>query len=1065
MDAGLDLAHRKLGWPKRECVLSPPGTGPSVFASLARRKIQHTLGRLAPHAYPEVGILAADPGGSATDAPFALVCEFKSTVGPHILREAHKLAWNFCHSPLLVTLEPNLIRAWTCCRSPKMGANSADHAELVEARGELRTLSAGAARALGWVELVSGTTLQTYDRYFRRSGRLDQCLLSNLRFARALLLDRNLREDTCHDLLARIMFTQFLFDRRDSRGYAALDRATLRRVRDEAGFSADYEDLKSILRNHADTYKLFRWLNNHFNGDLFPGKGQTPADREAEWQAEMDAVRLEEHLTPLADLVSGTIDMGTGQSSFWPEYSFDTIPLEFISSIYEEFVKRDKPKKEGEAPDPARHGQREAQGVHYTPEYLVDLILDSVLPWQGKEWKVRILDPACGSGIFLVKAFQRLIQRWRNAHPGLDPKASTLKDMLQESLFGVDIDRNAVRVASFSLYLAMCDEIDPKYYWTQVRFPRMMGNRLKDADFFREDVVGFRTVEDAGGYDLVVGNAPWGKDTDTPDAREWAHRDPSNQWPIPNNSIGPLFLPKAAALSKPDGQIAMLQPAGVLLFNSQPTAVEFRRRLFTRFSVTRITNLSALRFGLFRNAVSPSCIIELGPNPPIGEPAEFICPRPSRSAEDDYRVVIDPYGVSRVALREMVEDPHVWPALAWGGRRDLALIRRLKQFDTLEHLEKGGAANTRRGICPGDKKQEQKALKSKPILKTESFPDGTFLYLDSDLLPINDDPYVHSRDSTDMSAFQLPQLIIKETWQSVSARFRAALVKSSAERGPVICTRSYISVHAPEPASVLDAACLAYNSILAPYFFFLTSGRFASYRPEPPKKELLRLPIPPWRPGILDGVKDWGDLDRRVFDALGFIEGGAERSLVEDLVRYVLPELHGASARPGRESTRGSDGREAHLTQYCDFVIRVLKAGFGENKQVAATIFQEPKQYELPIRLVAIHLDWPGRGRVSIEPMAVSTLRTRLAQLHAKGIGRTLDAPPYASNLRFARVYDTLRESGSKIPTVYLVKPDQKRFWTRSMALRDADDVASDIILWRSESQDRSSRAREARRA
>ena len=151
-------------------------------------------------------------------------------------------------------------------------------------------------------------------------------------------------------------------------------------------------------------------------------------------------------------------------------YSFDTIPLEFISSVYEQFVSEDAD----------RHK------AYYTPAHLVDFVLDEGLPWDDRQWNLKILDPACGSGIFLVKAFQRLVHRWRKANHGKAPRVSDLKPILENNLFGVDINHDAVRVASFSLYLAMCDAIDPRYYWKQVVFPRLRGVRMLEADFFDE---------------------------------------------------------------------------------------------------------------------------------------------------------------------------------------------------------------------------------------------------------------------------------------------------------------------------------------------------------------------------------------------------------------------------------------------------------------------------------------------------------------------------------------------------------------------------------------------------
>ena len=151
-------------------------------------------------------------------------------------------------------------------------------------------------------------------------------------------------------------------------------------------------------------------------------------------------------------------------------------------------------------------------------------MLDSVLPWDSTDWDVKVLDPACGSGIFLVKAYQRLIHRWRKAHPNQEPRTAILKQLLNCNIFGVDTDRHAVRVASFSLYLAMCDEIDPRHYWKRVQFPRLRGERLIEADFFSEDKPGFRTNKDAEQYDLVVGNAPWGEKSETENSKQWGSK-------------------------------------------------------------------------------------------------------------------------------------------------------------------------------------------------------------------------------------------------------------------------------------------------------------------------------------------------------------------------------------------------------------------------------------------------------------------------------------------------------------------------------------------------------------
>src|SRR5665811_216525 len=131
-----------------------------------------------------------------------------------------------------------------------------------------------------------------------------------------------------------------------------------------------------VLPNKELAYRLFKKINEHFNGDMFP---LTPDEE--------DAV-TKEHLKILHSFLQGT-DPDTGQTRLWP-YSFDVIPIEFISSIYEEFFYHEKGKD-----------TKNRNGTHYTRQFLVEFILDEILPWDGEEIDVKLLDPACGSGIFL----------------------------------------------------------------------------------------------------------------------------------------------------------------------------------------------------------------------------------------------------------------------------------------------------------------------------------------------------------------------------------------------------------------------------------------------------------------------------------------------------------------------------------------------------------------------------------------------------------------------------------------------------------------------------------------
>ncbi|MBO1066022.1 MULTISPECIES: N-6 DNA methylase [Nostocales] len=1026
----LELAHEKLHWPTPQEILEPSGAGPSVYARIAREKLGRTISKLSDGHGVQIGVLAGNPQGDSTETPIALVCDFPTEISEETLRKTHQLAWSFSRTPSLITTEPNRLRIWTCYEKPPKEKDIINPVIDVSKR-EIESfnqvsLSGQAAETLRlhWADLVSGQFFQEHSQRFQRKQAADQMLLKNLKSVRKRLQKNKLDDDTIHDLLARIIFIQFLFDRQDFEDNPALN------ITEKLLLSARYSRLADILRNHRDTYQFFRWLNSKFNGDLFPGKGATEEEREAEWQTEEQKVK-ELHLNILADFVSGHVDIETGQLSLWPYYHFDVIPLEFISSIYEEFVSKES-----------------GTGVHYTPEHIVDFVLDGVLPWDSQEWDIKILDPACGSGIFLVKAFQRLIHRWEQAHPKtIQP--SDLKYLLENNLFGIDVDAQAVRVASFSLYLTMLDKVEPQYYWeNEFRFPRLRERQLIAADFFQEDKEGFRSVQDAGKYDLVVGNAPWGKNTVTPAAKSWAR----DVWTITYGNIGPLFLPKAAALTKSGGQIAMMQPALALIFNQVGTAQEFRSRLFSEFKIDEIVNLSALRFGLFKDAISPACIITMSAIPPDGEPLTYICPKPVMTNEDDYHIVIEPDYINTIYPQEAIANPLVWTALMWGGRRDLSLVKRLNQESSIKKLKQRGIAKTRQGVIRSDGRKVENSLLNKRILESDESLDSSFLYLNAEELPINDDPCIDSGTGlSSLSAFQLPQMIVKQSWQKESLRFCSVIVNPDGTNQGIICSKSYVSIHIPdENISQLNAACLSYNSKLAVYYLLLTSGRFASYIPEVNVNDLLRVPIPKLSVGELHNIKTIDGIDERIRQAFEFKD--SEWVLINDLFNYTLPDFKGDVASPGRKRTHRIDNNqsqnntEPELTAYCEYFLRVLKAGFGQDKQVCATIFQEQTKTLLPVRLVAIYLNKPDSEGVHIKTIDSPDLMERLESLNKLYLERGSIEDGGIFYQRVARIYDSVDLNGVKIPTIYLIKPDKIRYWTRSMALRDADEVAADIM-------------------
>lgn len=1038
----LHVAQSKLGWPSPDTLFNPPGSGAAVIADLARKKIEQRISKLDGGENARVGILTADPNSKDTQAPIALVCEFRHAIPMDTLRQLHILAWNFSRTPLLITLEPNRIRAFSCCERPEQELSNKPtlQAEITEAeyRAENnQALTDKAIESLHWLNLSCGAFQRQYPERFNRRYAADNTLLENLNVVREKLLeDNDLTEDLVHDLLARLIFIQFLFQRCDSNGTPALNARHLNKLHQEGVLKRQHESLGDILDHHGDTYALFRYLNDRFNGDLFPGKSDSEEQREKEWKREMRTVR-KKHLDLLRSFVTGEMKINSGQMALWPLYSFDTIPLEFISSIYEAFVTKRK-------------------GTVYTPVHLVDFILDGVLPWEGKEWDLKILDPACGSGIFLVRAYQRLAHRWKNANPGESIDTPVLRQLLERNLTGVDIDPHAVRVASFSLYLAMCDELDPRHYWQRIRFPILRGKSLISADFFSEKTPGIRTEQDAESYDLVIGNPPWGKNQikdvyrefGSNAAEEWSD---IHGWRVSYGDPGTLFVAKALGLTNSSGGISLLQSTQTLLLNQSGPAKQLRQKLFSEFKVTEVVNLSALRFGLFQQAVGPSSIITIKPSSPKNNYSfSYVVVKPSVATENNYRFVIDPYDVHEVSSVEVLQDSSILAALTWGGRRDLALLRYLRQFPTIASYEEEGKLKTRRGIIRGKgKKREQPEIVGRKIFTEHDFPDSSILVLHSENLPENTDPNTDYKASTDFSAFSPPQIIIKQAWKRNTGRFRA--VRVVPEREGILCSDSYITVSgAGGDPRALDSACIAINSRLSTYFLLLTSAKFSNSRDMANVNELLSVPCPKLGSVALDGVESFADIDIAISHAFNLKE--PEQILVDDMFEISLPFFKGGEHSIAREPTqRVSETTDDELTLYLQWFIKVINATFGNDSGICTTLFEEAGNQQLPIRLVAIHLDCPARSEVSIEKIGEGELSNKLTELYAHLSDETSNGP--TCYRRVARIFETVEIDGKPMPTIFIAKPDEKRYWTRSMAMRDADEITAEIMLWQNEHQ------------
>lgn len=390
----------------------------------------------------------------------------------------------------------------------------------------------------------------------------------------------------------------------------------------------------------------------------------------------------------------------SGQLSLWELYSFRDLPVEVISHIYELFVT-----------DPAVSV--------YTPPALVRLILDETLTDERIDRIIdneeTVLDPACGSGIFLVEAFKRVILRWRKRNGWKSPDVDTLRSLVQR-MRGVDLDAGAVELATFSLYLALCDALAPEVIRsTPQLFPPLRGEGLIESCFFAAKKKGLFS----GKIGVIVGNPPFKSKLDTLGAQDAYAEYVKEHGKLPDLQVAYLFLHESMKLLMPGGVLAMLQQYN-LLYNEKP---DFRRIFFNTWHVREVLDFVSIR-GLFSKDTKVVTVVALAePAPLVGTLLHAVFRRSAR-AEAGFRFDIDYYDLHRVPRKAILSDmtPDIWRANLLGGGRTYALVRRLRAMPTLELHATSKNWDFGEGFIEGDSGVSRQAdhLYDQPLLPSDA---------------------------------------------------------------------------------------------------------------------------------------------------------------------------------------------------------------------------------------------------------------------------------------------------------------------------------------------------------
>ena len=921
------------------------------------------------------------------------------------LAELQRRLWSSGEVLLTLVLLPTQVLVFHALRGPKEGND-----EVAPNPWKTIKIAADAARSLDALKEFSARCLDDGSfweinpdvRKLKLEDAAFMSILKEIGNCRAELLALDVDDALVGRLLILFIMIKYLEERRDRDGTGVFPQGTFQQ------FAPGADGFTGLLRSGAQPVLAF--LDHLAQRDRFNGEVFNLTEKERTLLLDVD-------LGPIANALEGRTD--GRQITLWRRYAFNELPVELISHLYEQFLP-DRP------------------GVVYTPPFLVSFILDEVLPLsEPTPPAFKLLDPACGSGVFLVGAFKRLVQRWRVRNDFAYPDVATLKGILSNHLYGADSEGEAVRITLFSLSLALCDFLEPRVIWRDLHFDNLIGSNLFEGDFF--DLVHQKRLPEHP--DVVVGNPPFISGlTSGGRAEVLLLRKTNPAFDLPDQQIALLFLQTASRIAREGGTVALIQPMGPLLYNENSTP--FRKQYLGATQVTQVVDLTHLSRVLFRRpkfrglsnaAVTGTSnpgdvavgVVFAEAREPEDEPLLHVTVRRTLLAEQKQMFEIDHYDLHFVSRLDAARDPGVWKANFIGGGRIHRIVRRLLQAESLETFLRGKKKHHGwdfgEGYVVGNNDEirrieelrsklarggvlsveEQKAfdlldkkfkpadwLTGKKMLPSDAF---TSKGLDYEGLETVEERLFY-RPARKL-LFTGPLLLIKEVVETETERVPTTII----DEGIAFKTQIF-GIHAPakDKAELERIKQHLENQRLLRFFLIATSGRYLVNKSSSIlKKDIARFPYRE--------------------DGEAFKLGPVEEAIVDDVLLYAAE-----FKRKGEDAIVRQAPTAEHLEQFGEFFCKVVESAFG------AVHRSEPVLLKTGI-CFPFHF---GERRSALHEMPGDT-KSNIESLLTANVGRSLRCH------RILRVYSD--------NMLLLVKPRQLRYWLRSVAIRDADEVFTEL--------------------
>ncbi len=888
----------------------------------------------------------------------------------------HKRLWNAYKVPMFFVFYQTEVKIYNCLQEP----NISNTGEL-EKISPLETMSlvseiSEKLKAFKAQMFDSGAFWDTeYKDNFSFDNSVYQILLDELKKSREKLIEKEILPKKLVDslfiksILLRYLEERDVFNHHDISKKPYWDK-----------FQKGATSFTHLFSSSQAIVNLLDDLKERFNGGVF----DISKDEEKEI--------LNADLSEFKYFLEGSKD--GRQLILWSRYSFKDLPIELISNIYELFLKsEDKGKK----------------GIVYTPPILVNLMIDEIMPLDKPQKDFKLIDPSCGSGIFLVAAYKRLIQWWMLENKWEKPSTDVAKKIILKSIYGVDKEEGAVHLAIFSLSLALCDTFLPDAIWNQLKFDNLEESKnVIKQDFFEY----IQNENNHNTFDLVIGNPPFLSDSDSKSFKELEQKEFKNRPKIenkvlklPDKQLAFLFIEQSFKLLKKDAYLCMVQPSAFLYASK---AQDFRNYLFENYKCKQILDFACLNSSLFKRKgsganVAVSTVFMQKQKPNVEKDAVLhITVRQTFLAKEKIYFDLSHYDFHWLSYKDVLEQKSIWKCDLMGGGRIKSIIQRLLRYKNLANYLEEKEANQdwssfKEGYQIEGKDKYKENHDADYITNKMSIPADALLIEGG----INKAKIFKQKEKS----FHRPKRKEKLIFEPPHLLFRKVISKDKiiVEYSDDYLTfnSSVIGLHAPkedrEELKFLEER-LKKESQLYIFYLSITSGRAGvSMATSLLKKDLEELPYPKKSVSLKPSVIEQYLINDTLDYMIDFCKGNKNSPLLFDVTTNQLKEFQAV---------------------YCD----LLNSMYDDFKSLGTF------ETDSFIGCSFYFKDKPSSAILENS----KDLNNDLFSIINNKVGQNINIK------RILRFYDD--------NVIYIIKPKQYRFWLKSIAIRDADETFADLI-------------------